>query len=469
MKRIYNNIGFLILSLAIASCSLSKRQADNGADTNESRKIELIVLDPGHFHASLLQKDTLTDVNDTIHIYAPEGTGLNQYMESINSYNQRAEAPTSWVSQVYTGDDYLSQMLTEQKGDVVVLAGNNQKKTQYIIESIKAGYNVLSDKPLAITQQDFDLLVEAYQLAKEKDLLLYDLMTERYDILNIIEKELLQKKELFGELQQGSPENPSITMESIHHFFKNVSGKPLIRPAWYYDTAQQGEGIADVTTHLIDLVQWQCFPDKTIHYLSDVKVTKATHWPTPITLPEFCQSTQMDSFPPYLHKYVKNNVLEVLANGTLNFTIKGIHIGMKVIWNYTPPTNGGDTFTSIKKGSKATLKIVQNKENGFIKELYIQKVQNTENATFKTQLEKTIKELQDTYPFLSIKERNNGLYLIDIPQACRSGHEAHFSKVAKTFLHYLQYKDMPEWENENTISKYYITTTAVEMAKSRDK
>ena len=44
-------------------------------------------------------------------------------------------------------------------------------------------------------------------------------------------------------------------------------------------------------------------------------------------------------------------------------------------------------------------------------------------------------------------------------------HEAHFSKVAKTFLHYLQYKDMPEWENENIISKYYITTTAVEMAK----
>ena len=84
-------------------------------------------------------------------------------------------------------------------------------------------------------------------------------MTERYDILNIIEKRTITKKELFGELQQGSPESPSITMESVHHFFKNVSGKPLIRPAWYYDTAQQGEGIADVTTHLIDLVQWQCF------------------------------------------------------------------------------------------------------------------------------------------------------------------------------------------------------------------
>ena len=67
-----------------------------------------------------------------------------------------------------------------------------------------------------------------------------------------------------------------------------------------------------------------------------------------------------------------------MANGTLNFTIKGIHIGIKVIWNYAPPTNGGDTFTSIKKGTKATLKTVQNKKNGFTKELYIQKEQNTD-------------------------------------------------------------------------------------------
>ena len=59
----------------------------------------------------------------------------------------------------------------------------------------------------------------------------------------------MHQKGLFGELQKGLPDNPSITMESVHHFFKNVSGKPLIRPAWYYDVAQQGEGIADVTTH----------------------------------------------------------------------------------------------------------------------------------------------------------------------------------------------------------------------------
>ena len=333
MKFIYKGIGLISILFIVASCSFSKKQTMNKAEANDSCKIEVVVLDPGHFHASLLQKDALAVINDTIRIYAPEGIGVNQYLESIDSYNHRTESPTTWKKQVYTGEDYLQKMLSDHKGDVVILAGNNQKKTRYIIESIKAGYNVLADKPLAINSQDFQLLTEAYQLAQQKGLLLYDLMTERYDILNIIEKELLHQTELFGELQKGSPDNPSVIMESVHHFFKKVSGKPLVRPAWYYDIAQQGEGIADVTTHLIDLINWQCFPDEAIHYQSDVKVLSAKHWPTPITLAEFSQSTQTDSFPIYLKQYIKNDVLKVMANGSLNYTVKGICMGMKVTWN----------------------------------------------------------------------------------------------------------------------------------------
>ena len=469
MKFIYKGIGLISILFIVASCSFSKKQTMNKAEANDSCKIEVVVLDPGHFHASLLQKDALAVINDTIRIYAPEGIGVNQYLESIDSYNHRPKSPTTWKKQVYTGEDYLQKMLSDHKGDVVILAGNNQKKTRYIIESIKAGYNVLADKPLAINSQDFQLLTEAYLLAQQKGLLLYDLMTERYDILNIIEKELLHQTELFGELQKGSPDNPSVIMESVHHFFKKVFGKPLVRPAWYYDIAQQGEGIADVTTHLIDLINWQCFPDEAIHYQSDVKVLSAKHWPTPITLAEFSQSTQTDSFPIYLKQYIKNDVLKVMANGSLNYTVKGICMGMKVTWNYMPPVHGGDTFTSIKKGSKATLKIVQNEKNGFVKELYIQKKPNIDSHTFETQFKKTIEQLQESYPFLSVKNKSNGIYLIDIPQEYRLGHEEHFSKVAKAFLHYIRNKNIPEWENENTLTKYYITTTAVEMAKKENK
>ena len=82
MKLAYN-IRFLVFLLVVASCSLSKRQTTDEVDISGSHKIDLIVLDPGHFHASLLQKETLTDVSDTIRIYAPEGIAVNQYLESI--------------------------------------------------------------------------------------------------------------------------------------------------------------------------------------------------------------------------------------------------------------------------------------------------------------------------------------------------------------------------------------------------
>lgn len=128
MKFIYKGIGLISILFIVSSCSFSKKQIMNKAEANDSCKIEVVVLDPGHFHASLLQKETLTDVSDTIRIYAPEGIAVNQYLESIDSYNQRAESPTTWKKQVYTGDDYLQKMLADHKGNIVVLAGNNLKR-----------------------------------------------------------------------------------------------------------------------------------------------------------------------------------------------------------------------------------------------------------------------------------------------------------------------------------------------------
>ena len=97
-------------------------------------------------------------------------------------------------------------------------------------------------------------------LPGKNNVLLYDIMTERYEITSILQKELSQDKTLFGELEKGTLENPAVTKESVHHYFKYVSGSPLIRPTWYYDVEQEGNGLVDVTTHLVDLIQWECFP-----------------------------------------------------------------------------------------------------------------------------------------------------------------------------------------------------------------
>jgi predicted dehydrogenase len=181
-------------------------------------------------------------------------------------------------------------MIAEKKGNVVVLSGNNEKKTEYILKALEAGFNVLADKPMAITPQDFELLKKAFDVAKEKNLLLYDIMTERFEINTILQKELSMIPEIFGKLEKGTAEKPAVEMTSDHNFYKNVSGNIVVRPAWFMDASQQGNGIVDVTTHLVDLVQWECFPEQTLDYTKDIAITAARRWPTDMTVTQLKRS-----------------------------------------------------------------------------------------------------------------------------------------------------------------------------------
>ncbi|WP_418892561.1 putative oxidoreductase C-terminal domain-containing protein [Limibacterium fermenti] len=471
-----SNVVIASIFLLFAGCGsgAKKESAVNGA-LGKDGEIKLMVLAPGHFHASLLQKNDLSLLNDStialisdsVYVYAPLGAELEQYLANIDQYNHRSENPTQWKERVYTGTDFLEKMLADKKGNVVVLAGNNRDKTRYIFESVKAGIHVLSDKPMAVNKENFHLLEQAYDSARAHHVLIYDMMTERYDALNIIERKLLHHQELFGKLETGTSDNPAIYMESVHHFYKEVSGNPLIRPAWYYDVEQQGEGIADVTTHLIDLVNWKCFPEQVINYLKDVDVVDATHWPTELSLADFARSTGMDAFPDYLGKYIKDSKLQVYANGTIHYRVKDVNVALKVVWNYQAPQGGGDTFTAYIKGSRATLKTVQDKSHQFIKQLYIEKGNKTDAVAFETALNQAMTEIQNDYPQVSAKavSGKEGVYLIDIPVEIREPHEAHFGYVGKQFFNYLIGQDLPEWENSNTLAKYFITTTAVEKAK----
>lgn len=222
-------------------------------------KVNLVVLDPGHFHAALVQKTMYAQVSPLVHVYAPAGPDLDDHLQRIDGFNHRQAHPTHWEEKVYTGPDFLKVAVQEKAGNVVVLAGNNQRKTNYIKAAVEAGFNVLSDKPMCIDQAGWVTLESAFAVAKARGVLLYDVMTERFEITTLLQKELVNTPALFGVLQPGTPDNPSVTKESVHYLFKTVAGVPLKRPPWYLDVSQQGEGIVDVSTHLVDLVMWECF------------------------------------------------------------------------------------------------------------------------------------------------------------------------------------------------------------------
>src|SRR5882724_8118975 len=93
------------------------------------KSVRLVTLDPGHFHAALVQKSMYGDVDSVVHVYAPAGADVQLHLNRINDYNNRAAEPTHWKEEVYAGNDFFERMLAEKRGNVVVLAGNNREKT----------------------------------------------------------------------------------------------------------------------------------------------------------------------------------------------------------------------------------------------------------------------------------------------------------------------------------------------------
>jgi predicted dehydrogenase len=451
------NLFFLLVFTAIITHSCQNKPA------MDNKPYRLVTLDPGHFHAALVQKTMYDDVSPTVHVYAPDGQDVKWHSERIEKYNKRAEAPTAWQQINYTGTDFFEKMIAEKKGNVVVLSGNNRLKADYILKSLQNGFHVLADKPMVIQTNDFQTIKAAFDTAAQRNLLLYDIMTERFEVTSMLQRALSQDPSVFGTLEKGTPTNPAITKESIHHFYKFVSGSVLTRPQWFMDTEQQGEGVVDVMTHLVDLVQWTCFPEQTLDYTKDIKLSSARRWTTDMGLTQFKTITKTDGFPDYLKKNVeKDTILKVFCNGELNYTLRGVHAKTSVIWNYKAPDGTGDTHQSMMRGSKANLVIRQGKAEDFKPVLYIEPVKVGKD--YGSLLREAVVKLQKDYPSVTIEAAGKNWKVI-IPESLKTGHEAHFGQVTARYLAYLKDGKLPAWEVPNMLAKYYTTTEGLKMAR----
>jgi predicted dehydrogenase len=429
-------------------------------------EVRLITLDPGHFHAGLVQKLMYPGVSPVVHVYAPAGPELQDHLQRVEGFNTRADQPTHWEEKVYTGPDFLDRMLREKAGNVVVLAGNNARKTEYIDRSISAGFNVLADKPMAITPADFRLLRKAFSRAAAKQVLLYDIMTERYEICSMLQRELARMPGLFGTLEKGTPEQPAVVIESVHHFFKEVAGKPLIRPGWFYDVRQQGESIPDVGTHLVDAVQWICFPDQALDWRKDIKVLEARRWSTKLTPAQFKRSTGLDRYPDFFKQDIApDGALEVQANGEVAYTLRGVHAKVTALWKFEAPAGAGDTHYAIVRGTRSSLLIKQGAEQNYKPALYVQN-SSPGTAHFEQDLRAAVAKLNATWPGLEPKPAGAAWEIV-IPDKYRVGHEQHFAQVTENFLRFLADSSMPSWEVPNMIAKYYTTTEAYRLSHRR--
>jgi predicted dehydrogenase len=295
---------------------------------------------------------------------------------------------------------------------------------------------------------------------------LYDIMTERYEITTMLQKELSRFPKVYGTQEKGTPDDPAVTKESVHHFCKLVAGKTLQRPPWFYDTRQQGEAIVDVTTHLTDLVQWETFPNVTLSP-SDVTVVKARSWASPITLEQFKASTSTSEWPAYLKPDVDDKgVLQCKANGEFVYALKGVYAKASVLWNFQAPAGAGDSHFSLMRGTRSSLIIEQGEAEKYKPVLYVEPRRGTgvKAEEIEAALKEAMVEINKTYPGIGFEKHETGFRVL-VPASYAVGHEAHFGQVAEKYLGFLKNHNMPEWEVPNMLVKYYTIMEAYKKSR----
>lgn len=421
-----------------------------------AQKLTLVIVNPGHFHAALTLRERHPLINDDIHVFAEDGPDVDHFVDLVHAFNERAVNPTRWTLYVYRGADFLEKLLAQRPGQVAIVAGRNSEKMLLIHLLHARGFHVLGDKPWVIESTQIGLLREVIASAP----LAMDIMTERYDAANRLQRALARTACVFGDFRIDG-DQPAIEIRSVHHLYKQVNKQPLQRPAWYFDPAEQGEGIMDVTTHLVDLVQWMMGTDTHFDFGRDVEALAARQWPTVVTHEMFSRITGLADFPAFLNERVVEGALQYVCNAALSYRLRGVPVLIETLWELEEPAGGGDLHRAILRGTGCELCVERGVETEFQTVLVVRPAHGSK--AYARTLADCIKALQQEFPGLALEPAGTDFRVV-MPSALRTTHEQHFAAVLQTFLAYLADGSWPAHLGTDLDTKYTLLSRALEAS-----
>ena len=421
--------------------------------------IHLVVVDPGHFHAALVQQRMYPGLSPLVRVHAPLGPDLADYLTRITRYNLRSQTATDWRLDVHAGPDFLDRMRAEPPGGIAIFSGRNRGKVERMIAALEAGLHVLADKPAIVEPGELGRLDAALTLAEQRQLVFADMMTGRHNTLTRLLQALRDDPDIFGDPVEGTPDEPGVVLSGVHHLCKMVAGHPNPRPPWYFDIGQQGEGLADTAVHLVDRVHETLFPEQALDCRRDIDIVSASRWPTPVSLAQFRQLTGETGWPDDLAPWLRGDALDYFCNGRLDYRVRGIQVRLEVRWDWQA-AQGDDTQQALYRGTRCRLELRQGPAENFRPELYV-----VSAGDIAQPLQRRIAALQPSYPGIAAEALGRE-WRISVPGPLRVGHDAAFAEFTRRFLAAVaDPASRDAREGSNLLAKYYVTTTAV--ARSR--
>ena len=280
----------------------------------------------------------------------------------------------------------------------------------------------------------------------------------------MLQRELSQQPELFGSCSRARPTIRRSRKESVHHFSKIVAGAPLKRPQWFFDVRQQGEGIVDVTTHLVDLVQWEAFPGTDAEAERREGAERA-----PLDDADHAGAVQKvtgaKQFPEFLQRDVKDGVLQRLLERRVH-----LHAARRA------RAGVGDVGFRGAAGQRrhALLRHArhegeprhpQGAEQKYKPVLYIERaaVRDAGRARGRGQ------QGRRASPGRSSPASPCAARAIAGPSRCRSDTTSATKRTSRrsreNFLRYLRAGKLPEWEVPNMLAKYATIMQAYRLSR----
>lgn len=419
----------------------------------------IVFYEPGHFHAALTLRAANPRLAHDIHVYATPGPERDAFVRLVESFNARAEQPTHWTLHLHAGPQLLQRLLQDGHGDLVVLAGRNNTKLETIATLTQAGLHVLADKPWLTDSRQLPYLSQVTTGPR----LAMDIMTVRHSTLAQIIAQVVHTPELFGVFVIRDDQEPSIDIGSVHHLVKRVNGQPLQRPAWYYDTLVQGDGLVDIQSHMVEQVQWWVLGEEVGDMEHDVVLESARRWSTPVPLDLFHESTGQRTYPETIRSSVHDGVLQYACNGEIRYRLRGISVRQTAAWRQREPAGTGDLHRLSLRGSQCTLRICQGEETGYRAAMVLEPAAG---VNLEPLVSAMVDRWQTSFPGLSYASSSLGWRLV-VPPALDQGHESHFARVLNTFLDHLEHGTWPEALRARIRMRYTLLARAQELAQDQ--
>jgi len=421
--------------------------------------ISLAFLDPGHFHAALALGAANPSVRDEILVYAPEGPELADFLALVESFNRRAVRPTAWRPVVRHARDPLAELVGGGKSDAVVVAGRTAGKLARIRALHDAGLPVLADKPWLVGPEDLD---HARRVLSGPPLAM-EMMTGRHDTASAVLERVVADDAVFGGFAAAAPGAAPIELGSVHHLAKVVNGAALRRPAWYFDVRVQGDGLADIPTHLVDRAQ-RLVAAARAGRPEQVELASARVWSTAVPREVWQRVTGLSDFSAEVAGDVRGDALDCRCNGELHARVGGVAVAMSTRWDLIEPPGGGDAHTMLLRGTRATVRVEQTERTGFRRRIWLAPASGAAapSGALGDAVGRAVRTWQVDLPGLAAVPGPEGIELV-LPAA--SGHESHFALVLREFVDAVIREDPMAEQVARTRAKYELLAAAIASAR----